>query len=60
MTVTEICSIDGTIKMNSDFGTFLLSHAALCNDAILHVLKDMAPKGNARKDDISITGEPTE
>ncbi|MBB2182554.1 calcium-translocating P-type ATPase, PMCA-type [Lachnospiraceae bacterium MD1] len=49
MTVTEICSLNGTEKMNSDFGTFLLSHAALCNDAILQ-------EGN----NINVSGEPTE
>ncbi len=50
MTVTQICSIDGNEKMNSEFGSFLLSHASLCNDAILNV-----EKGN-----VSVTGEPTE
>jgi P-type Ca2+ transporter type 2C len=50
MTVTEICSMNGPEKMSSEFATFLLSHAALCNDAILH----------EEKDSYSITGEPTE
>jgi Ca2+-transporting ATPase len=50
MTVTQICSIGGKEKMNSEFGSFLLSHAALCNDAILQV----------EKETISLTGEPTE
>ena len=50
MTVTQICSIGGKEKMNGDFGSFLLSHAALCNDAILHV----------EKDSVSVSGEPTE
>lgn len=50
MTVTDICSIRGREKMNSDFGSFLLSHAALCSDAILQL-----EKGNA-----VVNGEPTE
>ncbi|MDF2543581.1 MAG: hypothetical protein K0S47_3299 [Herbinix sp.] len=50
MTVTEISSINGKESMNSEFGHFLLSHAALCNDAILEV----------EKDHIATTGEPTE
>lgn len=50
MTVTEICSINGNGKMDDEFGSFLLSHAALCNDALLH----------EEKDTYSITGEPTE
>jgi Ca2+-transporting ATPase len=50
MTVTEICSINGVEKMSSDYGNFLLSHSALCNDAILQV----------EKENINVTGEPTE
>lgn len=50
MTATEICSINGSEKMGNEFGSFLLSHAALCNDAILH----------EEKGTYSITGEPTE
>lgn len=50
MTVTEISSINGKQKMNSEFGSFLLSHAALCNDAILQI-----DNGNA-----TVRGEPTE
>jgi P-type Ca2+ transporter type 2C len=50
MTVTQICSINGKEKFNSEFGTFLLSHAALCNDAIL----------NAEKGNVTVSGEPTE
>lgn len=50
MTVTQICSINGNEKLNSDFGTFLLSHAALCNDAVLQLDK----KG------VMVSGEPTE
>lgn len=50
MTVTEICSIGGKEKMNSEFGSFLLSHAALCSDAILQI----------EKDHVTAQGEPTE
>jgi Ca2+-transporting ATPase len=50
MTVTQICSIGGKEKADSDFGSFLLSHAALCNDAILQ--RD--------KDSVTVSGEPTE
>lgn len=50
MTVTHICSLNGAESNHSDFGTFLLSHAALCNDAIL----------NIEQDEITVTGEPTE
>jgi P-type Ca2+ transporter type 2C len=50
MTVTDICSINGKEKLHSEFGSFLLSHAALCNDAILQIDKENA----------IITGEPTE
>lgn len=50
MTVTQICSIDGAQKFNSEFGSFLLSHASLCNDAILQIDKNEA----------SVSGEPTE
>lgn len=50
MTVTQICSLHGIEKMNSDFGNFLLSHAALCSDVLIQ--KD--------KKNIALTGEPTE
>lgn len=50
MTVTEISSVDGKKEMKSDFGFFLLSHAALCNDAMLQ----------AENNQPSISGEPTE
>lgn len=50
MTVTQICSIDGKEKPNSSFGSFLLSHAALCNDTILSVDSKL----------LTLTGEPTE
>ena len=50
MTVTELCSITGREKSSSSFGTFLLSHAALCNDTIL----------NLDQNTLSLTGEPTE
>ncbi len=50
MTVTELCSILGREKPNSNFGAFLLSHAALCNDTIL----------NLDRDTLILNGEPTE
>ncbi len=50
MTVTQVCSIDGKEKPNSSFGSFLLSHAALCNDTILAIDNNT----------LSLTGEPTE
>lgn len=50
MTVTHICSIHGEEGMKGDFASFLLSHAALCNDAILR----------AEKSQVTLTGEPTE
>ncbi len=50
MTVTDICSCHGKEKTSNEFGTFLLSHAALCNDAILQV----------EKDNVTVNGEPTE
>ncbi|HKL80263.1 MAG TPA: HAD-IC family P-type ATPase, partial [Mobilitalea sp.] len=50
MTVTDICSLKGKEPMRSDFGTFLLSHASLCNDALLQ-LDNGQP---------IISGEPTE
>lgn len=50
MTVTQICSIGGREKPSSEFGSFLLSHAALCNDAILQT----------EANTVSISGEPTE
>lgn len=50
MTVTEIASVNGKENMNSEFGFFLLSHAALCNDARLRT-ESGKPAAN---------GEPTE
>ena len=50
MTVTEISSATGKEEIKSDFGFFLLSHAALCCDAILQTV--------AGSSDVS--GEPTE
>lgn len=50
MTVTDIFSINSRESMQSEFGNFLLSHAALCNDAILQV-DDNQP---------TVNGEPTE
>ncbi|MBH1940678.1 calcium-translocating P-type ATPase, PMCA-type [Mobilitalea sibirica] len=50
MTVTQICSMYGKEKMTGDFGEFLLSHAALCNDALLQI----------DKNHVDIAGEPTE
>jgi Ca2+-transporting ATPase len=50
MTVTEISSFQGKETFNGEFGNFLLSHAALCNDAILQL----------DKDNVTLTGEPTE
>lgn len=50
MTVTQISSLEGKEKLSSEYGTFLLSHAALCNDAILQV-ENNTP---------TVTGEPTE
>jgi len=50
MTVTEISSVDGKKEMKSDFGFFLLSHAALCSDAMLQ----------AENNQPVISGEPTE
>jgi Ca2+-transporting ATPase len=50
MTVTEICSISGKEKLSGDFGNFLMSHAALCNDAILQLENGQA----------AASGEPTE
>lgn len=50
MTVTQISSIQGKEKMKSDFGSFLLSHASLCNDALLQT----------DKSNVSVSGEPTE
>lgn len=37
MTVTEICSINGPESGNSVFGSYLLSHGALCCDASLQI-----------------------
>lgn len=50
MTVTDICSINGREKPGCAFGSFLLSHAALCNDAIIQ----------EEKSGVTINGEPTE
>ncbi len=50
MTVTELCSLNGKEKLSGDFGSFLLSHAALCNDAILQLENGV----------VSASGEPTE
>lgn len=50
MTVTEISSIDGKENLISEFGFFLLSHTALCNDAVLQ-LENNQPV---------LSGEPTE
>ncbi len=50
MTVTQVSSITGKENMNGDFASFLLSHAALCNDAILQIDNKGA----------TVTGEPTE
>ncbi len=50
MTVTQICSLDGKEKADGSFADFLLSHAALCNDAILSIDNSM----------LSLSGEPTE
>jgi len=50
MTVTEIYSLYAKEKKRSEFGNFLLSHAALCNDTILQEID-----GN-----FLATGEPTE
>ena len=50
MTVTSICSSRREEKPDSSFGTFLLSNAALCNDAMLY----------QEKNSVSLSGEPTE
>ncbi len=50
MTVTQVCSIFGKENPNNSFGSFLLSHAALCNDTIL----------STNNNTLSLTGEPTE
>ena len=50
MTVTHISSVEGKEKASSSFGNFLLSHAALCTDAILQ-------EDNGT---VTVTGEPTE
>ena len=50
MTVTEISSVDKKEKLKSDFAFFLLSHTALCSDALLQ-LEDNQPM---------LSGEPTE
>ena len=50
MTVTELYSLNGREKKNSEYGNFLLSHAALCCDSILEITKR----------EVIVTGEPTE
>lgn len=50
MTVTEIASLSGKEEMKSDFGFFLLSHAALCCDAIIQ----------SENNHPVLNGEPTE
>lgn len=50
MTVTEISSVKGKEEMKSDFGFFILSHAALCNDAIIRT----------ENGEPIVSGEPTE
>ena len=50
MTVIEIASADKKEKMNSDFGFFLLSHAALCSDVLLQTENNQPV----------LYGEPTE
>lgn len=50
MTVTEISSCSGKENMKSDFGFFLLSHAALCCDSILQTENNQP----------ILSGEPTE
>lgn len=62
MTVTAISSIKGKEKPNSDFGYLLLSHAALCNDAILNVngMKSQSASTDMNKTNVTVTGEPTE
>ncbi len=50
MTVTEISSVDRKEKMKSDFGFFLLSHAALCSDALVQEEHNLP----------ILNGEPTE
>ena len=50
MTVTEISSVDKKEAIKGDYGFFLLSHAALCSDALLQI-EDNQPV---------LTGEPTE
>lgn len=50
MTVTEISSVKKKEKLKSDFGFYILSHAALCSDALIQ-LEDNKPV---------LSGEPTE
>ncbi|HPU62861.1 MAG TPA: calcium-translocating P-type ATPase, SERCA-type [Mobilitalea sp.] len=50
MTVTETASVNGKEEMKSDFGFFLLSHAALCSDSMLQTENNQPV----------ISGEPTE
>lgn len=50
MTVTDISSINGKETMKSDYGFFLLSHAALCSDSTLQIEQNQPV----------IHGEPTE
>lgn len=50
MTVTEISSVDKKEAIKGDYGFFLLSHAALCSNALLQI-ENSQPV---------LTGEPTE
>ncbi|NLK99816.1 MAG: calcium-translocating P-type ATPase, PMCA-type [Clostridiales bacterium] len=50
MTVTDICSVDKKEQFKSDFAFFLLSHAALCSNAILQLENNLP----------ILSGEPTE
>lgn len=50
MTVTEISSYEGNENIKSDYGFFLLSHAALCSDATLQIENNQP----------ILNGEPTE
>ncbi|MDD4113108.1 MAG: calcium-translocating P-type ATPase, PMCA-type [Herbinix sp.] len=50
MTVTEISSVDNKEEMKSNFAFFLLSHAALCSDALVQEEHNLPV----------LNGEPTE
>ncbi len=50
MTVTELCSPRGKEKLTGEYAAFLLSHAALCSDALLQ----------QENRQITVSGEPTE